>query len=84
MGGEVPVPFEFVKRFPFELVDDYDEDTIAEGDTDMLNEDERAALADKQDLVANDQDIPFYNQTEMGRIGAYHFDQILRGQYRQG
>ena len=28
LGGEVPVAFEFVKRFPFELVDDYGEDTI--------------------------------------------------------
>ena len=46
LGGKVPVAFEFVKRFPFELVDDYGEDTIEEGDTDMLNDDERAALAD--------------------------------------
>ena len=84
LGGEVPVAFEFVKPFPFELVDDYGEDTIEEGDTDMLNDDERAALADKQDMVANEQDIPFYNQTEMERIGAYHVQQILRGQYRQG
>ena len=30
LGGEVPVAFEFVKRFPFELVDDYSEDTIEE------------------------------------------------------
>ena len=52
--------------------------------TDMLNDDERAALADEQDIVANEQDIPFYNQTEMERIGAYHIEQILRGQYRQG
>ena len=36
LGGEVPVAFEFVKCFQFELVDDYDEDTIEEGDTDML------------------------------------------------
>ena len=57
---------------------------IGEGDTDMLNDDERAALADEQDIGANEQDIPFYNQTEMERIGAYHFEQILRGQYRQG
>ena len=84
LGGEVPVAFEFVKRFPFELVGDYGEDTIEEGDTDMLNDDERAALADEQDIVANEQDIPFYNQTEMERIGAYHVEQILRGQYRQG
>ena len=84
LGGEVPVAFEFVKRFPFELVDDYGEDTIEEGDTDMLNDDERAALADEQDIVANEQDIPFYNQNEMERIGAYHVEQILRGQYRQG
>ena len=53
LGGKVPVAFEFVKRFPFELVDDYGEDTIKEGDTDMLNDDERAALADEQDIVAN-------------------------------
>ena len=84
LGGEVAVAFEFVKRFPFELVDDYGEDTIEEGDTDMLNDDERAALADEQDMVANEQDIPFYNQTEMERNGAYHVEQILRGQYRQG
>ena len=84
LGGEVPVAFEFVKRFPFELVDDYGEDTIKEGDKDMLNDDERAALADEQDIVANEQDIPFYNQTEMERIGAYLVEQILRGQYRQG
>ena len=84
LGREVPVPFEFVKRFSFELVDDYGEDTIEEGDTDMLNDDERAALADEQDIVANEQDIPFYNQTEMERIGAYHVEQILRAQYRQG
>ena len=84
LGGEVPVAFEFVKRFPFELVDDYGEDTIEEGDTDMLNDDERAELADEQEIVANEQDIPFYNQTEMERIGAYHVEQILRGQYRQG
>ena len=84
LGREVPVTFEFVKRFPFELVDDYDEDTIAEGDTDMLNDDEQAALADEQDIVANEQDIPFYNQTEMDRIGPYHVEQILRGQSRQG
>ena len=32
LGGEVPVTFEFVKRFPFELVYDYGEDTIEEGD----------------------------------------------------
>ena len=34
--------------------------------------------------MANEQDTPFYNQTEMERIGAYHVKQILRGQYRQG
>ena len=62
-GGEVPVAFEFVKPFPFELVDDYGEDTIEEGDTDMLNDSERVALADEQDIVANEQHIPFYNQT---------------------
>ena len=84
LGGEVPVALELVKRFPFELDDDYAEDTIEEGDTDMLNDDERAALADEQDIVANEQDIPFYNQTEMERIRAYHVEQILRGQYRQG
>ena len=84
LGGALPVAFEFVTRFPFELVDDYGEDTIEEGDTDMLNDDERAALADEQDIVANEQDIPFCNQTEMERIGAYHVKQILRGQYRQG
>ena len=84
LGGEVPVAFEFVKRFPFELVDDYGEDTIEEGDTGMLNDDERAALADEQDILANEHDIPFYNQTEMERIGAYHVEQILRGQYTQG
>ena len=84
LGGEVPVAFEFLKRFPFKLVEDYDEDTIEVGDRDMLNYDERAALADEQDIVANEQDIPFYNQTEMKRIGAYHVEQILRGQYRQG
>ena len=84
LGGEVPVAFEFVKRFPFELVDDYGEDTIEEGDTDMLNDDERAVLVDEQDIVANEKDISFYNQTEMERIGAYHIKQILRGQYRQG
>ena len=38
LGGEVPVAFEFVKRFPFDLVDDYGEDTIEEGDTDMLTD----------------------------------------------
>ena len=84
LGGEGPVALEFVKRFPFELVDDYGDDTIEEGDIDMLNDDERAALADEQDIVANEQDIPFYNQTEMERMGAYHVEQILRGQYRQG
>ena len=82
--GEVPVASEFVKRFRFELVDDYGEDMIEEGDTDMLNDDERAALADEQDIVANEQDIRLYNQTEMGRIGACHVEQILRGRYRQG
>ena len=82
--SEVPVAFEFVQRFPFELVDDYGEDTTKEGDTDMLNDDGRAALTNEQDIVANEQDIPFYNQTEMGRIGAYHVEEILRGQYRQG
>ena len=84
LGGEVPGAFAFVKRFLFELVDDYGEDTIKEGDTDMLNDDERAALANEQDIVANEQDIPFYNPTEMEGIGAYHFETILRGQYRQG
>ena len=84
LGGGVPVAFEFLKRFPFGLVDDYGEDTIEEGDTDMLNDGERAALADEQDIEANEQDIPFYNQTEMERIGAYHVEQILRRQYRQG
>ena len=83
LGGEVPVAFEFVKRFPFELLDDCGEDTIEEGDTDLLNDDERAALADEQDIVVTEQDIPFYNQAEMERIGAYHVEQILRGQYRQ-
>ena len=43
LGGGVPVDFEFVKGFPFELVDDHGKDTIEGGDTDMLNEDERAA-----------------------------------------
>ena len=84
LGGKVSVVFEFAKRFPFDLVDDYGEDTIEEGDTDMLNDDERAALGDEQDIVANEQDIPFYNQTEMEIIGAYRVEQILRGQYRQG
>ena len=46
----------------------------------MLNDDERAALANEQDIVANEQDLPFYNQTEMERIGAYHVGQILTGQ----
>ena len=45
----------------------------------MLNDDERAALADKQDIVANEQHIPFCNQTEMERVRAYHVEQILRG-----
>ena len=54
LGGEVPVAFEFAKRFPFELEDDYREDTIEEGDTGMLNDHERAALADEQDIVANE------------------------------
>ena len=84
LGGEVPVAFEFVKRFPFDLVDDYGEDTFEEGDTDMLNDDDQAALAHEQDIVANEQDIPFYNQTEMEGIGAEDVEQILRGQYRQG
>ena len=57
---------------------------MEEGATDMLNDDERAALADEQDIMANGQDIPFYNQTKMERNGAYHVEQILRGQYRQG
>ena len=61
LGGEVPVAFDFMKRFLFEQVDDYGEDTIEEGDTDMLNDDERAALADEKDIVAKQQDIPFYN-----------------------
>ena len=30
LGGEIPVAFEFVKRFPFELGDDHCEDTIKE------------------------------------------------------
>ena len=84
LGGKVPVACESVKRFPFEVVDDYGEDTIEEGDTAMLNDDEQAALAHEQDIVANEQDIPFYNQTEMERNGAYHVEQSLRGQYRQG
>ena len=84
LGGEVPVAFEIVKRLSLELVYDYGEDRIEEGDTDMLNDDERAALSDEQDIMANEQDIPFYNQTEMERIGAYHVEQILRGQSRQG
>ena len=79
LGGKVSVALEFVKRFPFELVDDYGKDTIEEGDTDMLNDDEQAALADEQDIVANEQDIPLYNQTDMEGIGAYHVEQILRG-----
>ena len=37
LGGKVPVAFEFLKHFKFELVDDYGEDTIEEGDTDMLS-----------------------------------------------
>ena len=49
----------------------------------MLNDDEQAALADERDIVANEEDIPFYNPTEMEIIGAYHVEQILRGQYRQ-
>ena len=68
LGGEVPVAYEFVMRFPFELADDHCEDTIEEGDTDMLNDDERAALADEQDIVASEQDIPLYNQTEMEEL----------------
>ena len=50
----------------------------------MLNVDERAALADEQDIVGNEQDIPFYNQTEKEGPGAYQVEQILRGQCRQG
>ena len=50
----------------------------------MLNDNEQAALAEEQDIVANELDIPFCNRTEMERIGAYHVEQILRGQYRQG
>ena len=65
-------------------MDEYGEDTIEEADTNMLNDDDRAALADEQDIVANEQDIPFYNQTEMERKRAYHVKQIPRGQYRQG
>ena len=68
LGGELPVAFEFVKRFPVELVDDYGEDTIEEGDTAMLNDEKRAALADEQDILANEQDIPFYNQRELEPI----------------
>ena len=83
LGGEVPVAFEFVKRFPSELVDDYGKDTIEEEDTDMLNDDERAALADEQDIMSNEQDIPFYNEIEMERTGPYHGEQILIGQYRE-
>ena len=83
-GGEVPVALEFVKRFPFELLDDYGENTIEEGDTDMLNDDERAPLGDEQDIMANEQYISSYNEAEMERIGAYHVEQILRGQSRQG
>ena len=84
LGGEVPVAFEFLKPFPFELVDHYGEDRIEEAYTDMLNGDERAALALEQDIVSNEQDMPFYNESEMERIGAYHVEQILRGRYRQG
>ena len=84
LRGEVPVAFQFVKRFPFELVDDYGEDTLEEGDTDKLNDGEPPALADEQDIVANEQHLPFQNQTEMERIGPYHVQQILRAQYRQG
>ena len=65
-------------------MDDYGEDTIEEGNTGMLNDQERASLADEQDIMANEQDIPFYNQAEMERIGAYHVEKILKGQYRQG
>ena len=65
-------------------MDDYGEDTIEKKDTDMLNDDERSALADEQHIVANEPDIPFYNQTERERIWTYHVEQILRGQYRQG
>ena len=50
----------------------------------MLNDNQRAALVDERDIVANEQDIPFYNQTEMENIGAYHVEQILGGQYGQG
>ena len=84
LGGEVPVAFEFVKRFPFELVHDYGENTIEEEDRDMLNGYERAALADEQDSVANEQDRQFYDQTETEGIGVYHIELILRRQYRQG
>ena len=41
-------------------------------------------LADEQIIMTNEQDIPFYNQTEMERIGAYHVEQIPRGQYWGG
>ena len=34
--------------------------------------------------MANEQDIPLYNLTEMERIGAYHVEQMLRWKYRQG
>ena len=34
--------------------------------------------------MANEQDIPFYNPTEMEKIGAYHVKKFLRGQYGQG
>ena len=40
----------------------------------MLNDEERASLANEQDIMANEQDIPFYNQAEMERSGAYHVE----------
>ena len=50
----------------------------------MLNDDARAASADEHNIAANEQERPCYKQAEMERIGAYHVEHMLRGQYRQG
>ena len=76
LGGETSIPHEYLKRFPFGLMDSSKpEDT---------GDDESAALEDENDQVKNEKDVPFFNKREMKSQGADLVQVILKTHYRQG
>ena len=82
LGGEVPVAHEFLKRFPFELIDE----DVGDGDLEdgEMDEKEAAALEDKEDLVHTEDSIPYFNVKEMKKQGNYLVEKLLKADYRQG